>query len=50
MTKPQSAAPIVFELDLPPLLVRAIPTAVPMPKLPVVRRDLAVVVDDALPA
>ncbi len=43
-------APVVFELDLPPLLARPLPAAVPVPKFPVVRRDLAVVVDEALPA
>jgi phenylalanyl-tRNA synthetase beta chain len=42
--------PIVFELDLPPLLAHPIPAAVPVPKLPVARRDLAIVVDDAVPA
>ena len=43
-------APVVFELDLAALLARPMPAAATVPKLPVVRRDLAVVVDDALPA
>ena len=42
--------PIAFELELPPLLARPMPAAVPVPKLPVARRDLAVVVDDGVPA
>jgi phenylalanyl-tRNA synthetase beta chain len=42
-------APVVFELELPPLLARALPAAAPVSKLPVVRRDLAVVVDDDVP-
>jgi phenylalanyl-tRNA synthetase beta chain len=43
-------APIVFELALVPLLQAVMPAAVPVSKLPVVRRDLAVVVDDAVAA
>jgi phenylalanyl-tRNA synthetase beta chain len=43
-------APIVFELDLATLLTRAVPVAQPVSKLPVARRDLAVVVDDTVPA
>jgi phenylalanyl-tRNA synthetase beta chain len=43
-------APIVFELDLSPLLARPLPVALPVAKLPVVRRDLAVIVDDSVPA
>jgi phenylalanyl-tRNA synthetase beta chain len=43
-------APIVFELELAALLSRPLPVARPVPKLPVVRRDLAIVVDEALPA
>ncbi len=43
-------APILFELDHLPLTKRALPAALPVSKLPVVRRDLAVVVDDGLPA
>jgi phenylalanyl-tRNA synthetase beta chain len=43
-------AAILFELDLHPLLRRPFPTARPVSRLPVVRRDLAIVVDDDLPA
>jgi phenylalanyl-tRNA synthetase beta chain len=43
-------AAILFEVDLHPLLRRPVPTARPVSRLPVVRRDLAVVVDDELPA
>ena len=43
-------APIVFELDSDPLTQRPMPVARAISKLPVVRRDLAVVVDEALPA
>jgi phenylalanyl-tRNA synthetase beta chain len=43
-------APIVFELDLAPLLARPLPEAKPVSKLPVARRDLAVVVDDIVSA
>ncbi len=43
-------APILFELDHLPLTTRALPAALPVSKVPVVRRDLAVVVDDGLPA
>ena len=42
--------PIVFELDSDPLTQQPMPTAKAVSKLPVVRRDLAVVVDDTLPA
>ena len=42
--------PIVFELDLPPLLARGLPTSTPLSKFPLVRRDLAIVVDDRVPA
>ena len=42
-------APVVFELELAPLTQRPLPAAVAVPKLPVARRDLAIVVDDALP-
>ena len=45
---PRSA--ILFEVDLDPLLARALPSARTVSKLPVVRRDLAVVVDDGVPA
>jgi len=43
-------APVVFELDLGPLGRRPQPVARPVSKLPVVRRDIAVVVDEAIPA
>jgi phenylalanyl-tRNA synthetase beta chain len=43
-------APIVFELELAALLTRPMPVAVPVPKLPVVRRDLAIVIDETIPA
>ena len=43
-------APMLFELDLAPLLTRSLPGAQRISKLPMVRRDLAVVVDDTLPA
>jgi len=43
-------APVVFELELAPLLTIPLPMAEPVSKLPIVRRDIAIVVDDALPA
>jgi phenylalanyl-tRNA synthetase beta chain len=43
-------APILFELDLAPLLERALPAALALSKFPLVRRDLAIVVDDSVPA
>ncbi len=43
-------APTLFEVELSPFLSRPLPVARPVSKFPVVRRDLAVVVDDALPA
>jgi phenylalanyl-tRNA synthetase beta chain len=43
-------APIVFELALAPLLQAVMPAAGAVSKLPVVRRDLAVVIDDGVPA
>jgi len=43
-------APVVFELELAPLLACAVPKAEPVSKLPVVRRDMAVVVDEKLAA
>ena len=42
-------APILFELDLDPLLERPLPAARPLSRVPVVRRDFAVVIDEALP-
>jgi phenylalanyl-tRNA synthetase beta chain len=44
------SAPIVFELDLEHLRRRPQPAAQPVSKLPAVRRDIAVVVDDNIPA
>ena len=43
-------APVLFELDVEPLLRRPLPVARAVSRLPVVRRDFAIVVDDALPA
>jgi phenylalanyl-tRNA synthetase beta chain len=43
-------APMLFEVDLLPLLNRPLPSARPVSRLPVVRRDLAIIVDEALPA
>jgi phenylalanyl-tRNA synthetase beta chain len=43
-------APIVFELDLDALATVPLPEGRPVSRLPVVRRDLAVLVDEALPA
>ena len=44
------AAPVVFELDEEPLRVHPLPAASEVSKLPVVRRDLAVVIDHKIPA
>ncbi|HEX7157111.1 MAG TPA: phenylalanine--tRNA ligase subunit beta, partial [Burkholderiaceae bacterium] len=44
------AAPIVFELDLDPLLAIGLPQPRPVPRFPTVVRDIAVWVDAALPA
>ena len=43
-------APVVFELELPALLARPLPAARPVPKVPVVRRDIALVIDESVPA
>ena len=43
-------APIVFELDIAPLRAASVPVARPVPRLPAVRRDIAVVVDEGIPA
>lgn len=43
-------APVLFELELAPLLITHVPAARPVSRLPRVRRDLAVIVDDAVPA
>ena len=42
-------APVIFELELGGLTARSLPIARPVSRLPVVRRDLALVVDEALP-
>jgi phenylalanyl-tRNA synthetase beta chain len=42
-------APVLFELDLAPLMDRPLPVAQPVSKLPVARRDFAVLVDESLP-
>ncbi|MEP7329517.1 MAG: phenylalanine--tRNA ligase subunit beta [Betaproteobacteria bacterium] len=42
-------APVVFELDVAPLEVRPMPMGQSVSRQPVVRRDLALVVDEALP-
>jgi phenylalanyl-tRNA synthetase beta chain len=44
-----SRAPILFELDLTPLLAGAAPRYQGVPRLPAVRRDIAVVVDGNQP-
>jgi phenylalanyl-tRNA synthetase beta chain len=43
-------APVVFELEQAPLLERALPAATAVSRLPVVRRDIAVVVDEGIGA
>ncbi len=43
-------APILFEVDLATMMAGRMPVAHPVSKLPIVRRDLAVVVADAVPA
>ncbi|HZQ62800.1 MAG TPA: phenylalanine--tRNA ligase subunit beta, partial [Casimicrobiaceae bacterium] len=43
-------APILFELDVAPLTEIALPHVKPVSKLPRVRRDLALVVDEGIPA
>jgi phenylalanyl-tRNA synthetase beta chain len=40
---------LAFELDLEPLAARAIPAATALSRYPLVRRDLALVVSDAIP-
>jgi phenylalanyl-tRNA synthetase beta chain len=42
-------APVVFELAVEPLLDRTVPAGRPVSRLPMVRRDLALVVDEAVP-
>jgi phenylalanyl-tRNA synthetase beta chain len=43
-------APIVFEIDQDSIQQVCLPVARPVSRLPIVRRDLAVVVDEAVPA
>ncbi len=43
-------APVVFEIDLELLLQAAVPAGQAVARTPVVRRDLALVVDESLPA
>ena len=43
-------APIVFELDLDAILVASLSVVSPVSKFPPVRRDMAIVVDEAIPA
>jgi phenylalanyl-tRNA synthetase beta chain len=43
-------APVLFELELDALLQRPVPTARPMSRQPIARRDIAVVVDEGLAA
>jgi len=43
-------APIVFELRLDALVGRGIPAGTAVSRLPIVRRDMAVVVDESVPA
>ena len=43
-------APVVFEIDQGALERTGLPAARPVPRFPTVRRDLAVVVDDGIPA
>ncbi len=45
-----SRAPVLFELELAPLLQRPLPAARPISRLPIVRRDIAVVVDEGVSA
>jgi phenylalanyl-tRNA synthetase beta chain len=44
------ASPVVFEIDQDPLTERSLPAAKPVSRLPVVRRDMAVVVAETTPA
>ena len=43
-------APVVAELDLATLLARPLPVGRPVSRLPLVRRDVAVVLDEGVPA
>jgi phenylalanyl-tRNA synthetase beta chain len=43
-------APVVFEIDQEAIERTGLPAARPVPRFPMVRRDLAVVVDEGIPA
>jgi phenylalanyl-tRNA synthetase beta chain len=43
-------APVAFELRLDALAARPLPAGTPVSRLPIVRRDMAVVVDESVPA
>src|SRR4029079_7073957 len=43
-------APVLFEVDLAPLLQRSMPQVRPVSKLPLVPRDIAIAVDERLSA
>jgi phenylalanyl-tRNA synthetase beta chain len=43
-------APVVFEVDLEPLLAADLPVGRPVSKQPIARRDIAIVVDEGVPA
>jgi phenylalanyl-tRNA synthetase beta chain len=44
-----ASPPVAFEIDLDALLARPVPAGRPVSRQPVVRRDLALVVDEAVP-
>jgi len=44
------AAPVVFEIDVDALASAPLPAGKPVSRLPMVRRDIAVVVDETIPA
>ena len=44
-----ASAPIAFEVDLAALAARQVPAGRPVSRLPVVRRDLALVMDESVP-
>jgi phenylalanyl-tRNA synthetase beta chain len=43
-------APVVFEIDQDAIQLTGLPVARPVPRFPTVRRDVAVVIDDGIPA
>ena len=45
-----AGAPVVYELDVSLLVKQPVPTAHPVSRQPVARRDIAVVVDESVPA